>query len=92
MATWGRPLGDFDVSENLGVSQSSAGDVVEKNRDSECAAKDVVRPISIDQSQSSNPHRKLFLEIPRFSSPFGRSDASRGPPAIFNCDPIVTVG
>lgn len=28
----GRPLGDLDFSANLGVSQSIAGDVVEKHR------------------------------------------------------------
>jgi hypothetical protein len=28
----GRPLGDLDFSANLGVSQSRAGDVVEKHR------------------------------------------------------------
>jgi hypothetical protein len=29
----GRPLGDLDFSMNFGVSQSSAGDVVEKHRE-----------------------------------------------------------
>jgi hypothetical protein len=45
VATCGRPLGDFDFSANFGVSQSSAGDVVEKHRAREKVASDPDRHV-----------------------------------------------
>jgi hypothetical protein len=44
VATCGRPLGDLDFSANLGVSQSRAGEVVEKHRAREKVGSDPGRP------------------------------------------------
>ena len=44
VGTCGRPLGDFEISAILGVSQSRAGEVVEKHRDSGEAVKVVDKP------------------------------------------------
>lgn len=41
MDTWGRPLRDFAFSGYFGVSQSKAGEVVEKQRESERRGKGV---------------------------------------------------
>lgn len=65
-------MGDFDFSINFGVSQSRAGDVVEKHRANGTAEKDVVvRPVIAPQ-ELVPPSQLVFPKI----SPAGRTDAS----------------
>lgn len=47
---------------NLGVSQSRAGEVVEKHRDSDWAGEGVVKPaINISQFDAAEEREKIFL-------------------------------
>jgi hypothetical protein len=79
VATCGRPLGDFDFSANFGVSQSRAGDVVEKHRAKEKVASDPDRPVSQMSVWRRDHHwlgERLVVHV-------GRVQADRGPASIF---------
>lgn len=58
VATCGRLFGDLDFSANLGVSQSRAGDVVEKHREIGRAVNVVVKPVVA--SRVSSPVLQIF--------------------------------